>query len=124
MKKSKIEKYIKYFREYINPHLRPNTGIYAHVVPYDNGAIVEFEFKLGSINKDEYKERVSNAASALKILNIKEFGENPNQIRFQGTNILMTKDKIFYIKDNTPDEWFKASAHKDVKKILHPVENN
>lgn len=119
MIKSDIQTYINNFRRHIAVHLRPGIGINARVLPADEGgAILEFKIGPNIENDDVYESPKPNLGIALAGIDQHAFGGNVSGFRFGGTNTILEKDRIIFIKDNNRSEWSDAAAAKDVNKLF------
>ncbi|MDF9796127.1 hypothetical protein OKW21_001390 [Catalinimonas alkaloidigena] len=120
MSRENIQHYINNFRRSISRFLKPNVGIRTIVYEYDKGVLLSFEFGINLQNKDEFRAKSSNIAQALKKAQITIFGENPVNIIFHGTNLVMDNNQVALVKDFTDKEWTEKQAFEDVNKILNP----
>jgi len=117
--KKTIQTYVNNFRRRLSPHLKPGFGISCTVHPAEkDGAILEFSLGPSIENTDEYEEINTTVSGALTSIPQKAFGGNLEGFRFTGTNVIMEKDRIIFIKDDSPSEWSDAAAERDLVKIL------
>jgi len=118
--KKMIQTYVNNFRRRISSHLKPGIGIHCSVHPSEEGgAILEFHLGQGIENTDEYQEISPNLSGALSAIPQRAFGGNLEGFRFAGTNLIMEKDRIVFIKDDSPSEWNDDAAKNDISKILN-----
>ena len=120
MEKKEIQLYVNNLRRIISRYLKSGIALKTHVFPYASGAIVELQFDSNGLNKDEIRSQSANVAEALKRAQVNNFidiGPSAN-VQFSGTNIFMTENKIFFIKDDNLSEWNERRAYEDVQKIL------
>ena len=108
----------------ITRNLKPGTGIVTKVFPYDKGAILEFKFGINEKNVDEIRTPSYTLQDALKRSQLQVSRENSTtttttNYHFRGTNIIMSDNKIYLIKDMSEDEWTDEKVEEDVDKILH-----
>ena len=117
--KKTIQTYVNNFRRRLSPHFKPGIGLLCKVHPADKGgAILEFSFGPSLENDDTYQEVSTTVSGALASIPQNAFGGNLEGFRFAGTNVIMEKDRIIFIKDDSPSEWSDDAAEKDVSKIL------
>ena len=117
--KKTIQTYVNNFRRRLSSHLKPGIGLSCNVHPADEGgAILEFYLGPSIENDDNYQEVSATVSGALASIPQHAFGGNLKGFRFAGTNVIMEKDRIIFIKDDTPSEWSDAAAEKDVFRIL------
>jgi len=117
--KKTIQTYVNNFRRRITPYLKPGIGLLCEINPADEGgAILEFSFAPSIENDDKYKTMSPSVSGALASIPQHAFGGNLEGFKFAGTNVIMEKDRIIFIKDDSPSEWSDDAAQKDVSKIL------
>lgn len=123
MEKQDIQKYINNFRRLFSSYLKPNVGMQTTVYPFDKGAIIVVELNMNSLNKDELRATSIDIQEALKRTNLFESEKKDNLHSFVGTNILLVKNKVVFIKDNNLSEWTLSKVEKDIEKIVKPSES-
>lgn len=123
MEKQDIQKYINNFRRLFSSYLKPNVGMQTTVYPFDKGAIIVVELNINSLNKDELRASSINIQEALKKTNLFENEKKEDIHNFVGTNILLVKNKVVFIKDNSLSEWTLSKVEKDIEKIVKPSES-
>jgi len=117
--KKTIQTYVNNFRRRLSPHLKPGVGVSCSVHPAEEGgAIVEFSLGPSIENTDKYQNISTTVSGALSSIPQKAFGGNLEGFRFAGTNVIMEKDRIIFIKDDSPSEWSDEAAEKDILSIL------
>lgn len=117
--KKTIQTYVNNFRRRLSPYLKPGIGLSCNVHPAEEGgAILEFSFGPSLENDDDYQVASTTVSGALASIPQHAFGGNLEGFNFAGTNVIMEKDRIIFIKDDSPSEWSDAAAEKDVSKIL------
>lgn len=119
IEKSVIQTYINNFRRRLAPSLRPGVGLTCLVHPAQaGGAILEFRVGPGIENDDVYQPQSPTLGRALAGIEQHAFGGNLDGFTFGGTNVILEKDKIIFIKDDERSEWSDAAAEKDVRRVL------
>ena len=114
-----IQDYINNFRRRLAPFLRPGVGLRCIVHQAEaGGAILEFRVGPGIENDDVYQAPSPTLGQALAKIEQHAFGGNLAGFIFGGTNVILEKDKIIFIKDNAPSEWSDAAAENDVRRVL------
>ena len=83
-------------------------------------SILEFSLGPSITNTDLYQESGTTVSGALSSIPQHAFGGNLEGFRFTGTNVIMEKDRIIFIKDDSPSEWSDDAAEKDVQSVLAP----
>ncbi len=117
--KKTIQKYVKNFRRRLLSHLKLGVGLTCDIHPAEEGgAILEFFYGSGIENDDRYKEASATVSAALSSIAQHAFSGNLEGFKFSGTNVVLEKDRIILIKDDSPTEWSVAAAKNDVFKIL------
>lgn len=117
--KSLIQTYINNFRRRLASFLRPGVGLKCLVHPAQTGgAILEFRVGPGIENDDVYQPESPTLGRALGGIEQHAFGGNLDGFRFGGTNVILEKDKIVFIKDEAPSEWSDTAAENDVRRVL------
>ena len=117
--KSTIQTYINNFRRRLTPFLRPSIGLTCLVHPAEaGGVILEFKVGPGIENDDVYKPPTPTLGKALSQIEQHAFGGNLDGFTFGGTNVILEKDKIILIKDESSSEWNDAAADRDVRRVL------
>ena len=117
--KSVIQTYINNFRRRLASFLRPGVGLQCVVHPADaGGAILEFRVGPGIENDDVYQPQSPTLGQALGKIEQHAFGGNLSGFTFGGTNVILEKDKIIFIKDDTRSEWTDSAAENDVRRAL------
>lgn len=117
--KKTIQTYVNNFRRRLSPHLKQGVGVSCNVHPAEEGgAILEFSLGPSIENTDEYHEISTTVSGALSSIPQSAFGGNLDGFRFAGTNVIMEKDRIIFIKDNSPSEWGDDAAAKDISSVL------
>ncbi len=117
--KKTIQTYVNNFRRRLSPHLKPGVGVSCSVHPAEEGgAILEFSLGPSIENTDKYQEISTTVSGALTSIPQNAFGGNLAGFRFAGTNVIMEKDRIIFIKDDSPSEWGDDAAEKDILSIL------
>ncbi len=117
--KKKIQTYVNNFRRRLSPHLKPGIGLSCNVHPAEEGgAILEFFLGTALENDDEYQVTSATVSGALASIPQHAFGGNLKNFKFSGTNVIMEKDRIIFIKDDSASVWSDDAAEKDVLKIL------
>ena len=120
MDKQEIQNYINNFRRLFSRFLKPDVGIQSTVYPHDKGSVIVYELGLNLKNKDDLRSSSKEITEALKRTNLFE-NEKGEQIHsFVGTNILLIKNKIVVIKDDSAKEWTEEKAQLDIEKIIQP----
>jgi hypothetical protein len=116
---SQVQAYINNFRRRIAPFLRPGMGLQCNIYPADSGGAV-LVFRIGPTveNDDEYQSAYPTLGSALSQIEQRAFGGNIEGFNFGGTNVILEKDKIIFIKDGSIDEWSDSAAEKDAQSVL------
>lgn len=123
MEKRVIQNYINNFRRVFSNRLKPNVGMQSTVYPFDNGAIIIFELNLNSSNKDDIRTLSKDIYEAFKRTNLFENESGEHLHSFAGTNIILIKNKIVFIKDNSSSEWTLEAVDNDIYKIVKPSES-
>lgn len=123
MEKRVIQNYINNFRRVFSNRLKPNVGMQSTVYPFDNGAIIIFELNLNSSNKDDIRTLSKDIYEAFKRTNLFENESGEHLHSFSGTNIILIKNKIVFIKDNSSSEWTLEAVDNDIYKIVKPSES-
>ena len=117
--KKTIQTYVNNFRRRLSPHLKPGVGVSCSVHPAEEGgAILEFFLGPSIENTDKYQEISTTVSGALTSIPQNAFGGNLAGFRFAGTNVIMEKERIIFIKDDSPSEWGDDAAEKDILSIL------
>ena len=123
IEKSVIQTYINNFRRRIASFLRPGVGLACRVHPAQvGGAILEVHVGPRIKNDDVYLPLSPTLSTALAKIEQHAFGGNLAGFTFGGTNVILEKDKLIFIKDESNTEWSDAAAEKDVRNVLpaHP----
>ncbi len=117
--KKTIQTYVNNFRRRLSPHLKPGIGLSCYVHPAEEGGAI-LEFFLGPTleNDDKYQEVSTTVSGALASIPQHAFGGKLEGFRFAGTNVIMEKDRIIFIKDDSASEWSDDAAKKDVLGIV------
>ena len=119
IEKSVVQTYINNFRRRIASFLRPGVGLTCHVHPAQvGGAILEFRVGPSIENDDVYLPESPTLGTALAGIEQHAFGGNLAGFAFGGTNVILEKDKLIFIKDESNTEWSDAAAEKDVRSVL------
>ena len=119
IEKSVIQTYINNFRRHIASFLRPGVGLACRVHPAQvGGAILEFQVGLRIRNDDVYLPLSPTLSTALAKIEQHAFGGNLAGFTFGGTNVVLEKDHLIFIKDESNTEWSDAAAEKDVPNVL------
>lgn len=122
--KSVIQSYINNFRRRIGQYLRPGIGLACTIYPVVRlGAILEFRIGPSVENDDKYMADQRSFGSALSKIEQHTFGGDLEGFHFSGTNVIMERNRIIFIKDNENDQWSDAAAEIDVNKIVFPNAN-
>ena len=117
--KKTIQTYVNNFRRRLSPFLKPGIGLVCNIHPADEeGAILEFSIGPSIENDDNYQTTTTTVSGALASIPQHAFGGNLDGFKFAGTNVIMEKDRIILIKDDSPSEWSDEAAQMDVSKIL------
>jgi len=117
--KSVVQTYINNFRRRLAPFLRPGVGLKCLVHPVEvGGAILEFGIGPGIENDDVYQPQRQTIGRALSGIEQHAFGGNLEGFRFGGTNVILEKDKLIFIKDESSSEWSDAAAERDVSRVV------
>ncbi len=117
--KKTIQKYVKNFRRRLSSHLKPGVGLTCDIHPAEEGGVIlEFFHGPGIENDDQYKEPSATVSAALSLIPQHAFSGNLEGFKFSGTSVVLEKDRIMLIKDDSPAEWTAAAAKHDVFKIL------
>ena len=117
--KKTIQTYVNNFRRRLSPHLKPGVGVSCSVHPAEEGgAILEFSLGPSIEHTDKYQEISTTVSGALASIPQHAFGGNLEGFRFAGTNVIMEKDRIIFIKDDSPSEWGDDATEKDILSIL------
>jgi hypothetical protein len=120
MDKQEIQNYINNFRRLFSRFLKPDVGIQSTVYPYDKGGVIVYELGLNLKNKDDLRSSSKEIKEALKRTNLFENVKGEQIHSFVGTNILLIKNKIVVIKDDSAKEWTEEKAQLDIEKIIQP----
>ena len=123
MEKQDIQKYINNFRRLFSSYLKPNVGMQTTVYPFDKGAIVVIELNIETLNKDDIRTKSNDIQDALKRTNLFENEKKDDIHNFVGTNIILIKNKVVFIKDNNLSEWTMNKVEQDIEKIVKPSES-
>ena len=123
MEKQDIQKYINNFRRLFSSYLKPNVGMQTTVYPFDKGAIIVIELNIETLNKDDIRTKSNDIQDALKRTNLFESEKKEDIHNFVGTNIILIKNKVVFIKDNNLSEWTLSKVEKDIEKIVKPSES-
>jgi hypothetical protein len=119
--KKKIQTYVNNFRRRISSYLKPGIGLSCTIhTAKDDGAILEFSLGSGIANTDQYQESGTTISGTLASIPQHAFGGNIEGFEFAGTNVIMEKDRIIFIKDGSQSEWSDEAAEKDVQSVLAP----
>ena len=117
--KKTIQIYVNNFRRRLSPHLKPGIGLSCNVHPAEEGgAILEFFLGTALENDDDYHATSATMSGALASIPQHAFSGNLKNFKFSGTNVIMEKDRIIFIKDDSASVWSDDAAEKDVLKIL------
>lgn len=117
--KKTIQTYVNNFRRRLSSHLKPGIGLTCDIHPAEEGgAILEFSLGPSIENDDRYQETSATVSTALSSIPQHAFGGNLEGFKFSGTNVVMEKDRIILIKDDSPSEWSDSAAEDDIFKIL------
>lgn len=117
--KKTIQTYVNNFRRRLSPYLKPGVGLSCTVHPAEEGgAILEFSLGPSIVNTDLYQESGTTVSGSLASIPQHAFGGNLEGFRFAGTNVIMEKDRIILIKDDSPSEWSDDAAEMDVSRIF------
>ncbi|WP_445718289.1 hypothetical protein [Flavobacterium sp.] len=123
MEKQDIQKYINNFRRLFSSYLKPNVGMQTTVYPFDKGAVIVIELNIDSLNKDDIRTKSNDIQDALKRTNLFESEKKEDVHNFVGTNIILVKNKVVFIKDNNLSEWTLSKVEQDIDKIVKPSES-
>ena len=123
MEKQDIQKYINNFRRLFSSYLKPNVGMQTTVYPFDKGAIIVIELNIETLNKDDIRTKSNDIQDALKRTNLFESEKKEDIHNFVGTNIILIKNKVVFIKDNNLSEWTLNKVEQDIEKIVKPSES-
>ncbi|MGV8992787.1 MAG: hypothetical protein ACOH1O_01710 [Flavobacterium sp.] len=123
MEKQDIQKYINNFRRLFSSYLKPNVGMQTTVYPFDKGAVIVIELNLNFLNKDEVRGVSSDIQESLKKTNLFESEKRESLHSFVGTNIILIKNKVVFIKDNNSSEWTLSKVEEDIEKIVKPSDS-
>lgn len=123
MEKQDIQKYINNFRRLFSSYLKPNVGMQTTVYPFDKGAIIVIELNIETLNKDDIRTKSNDIQDALKRTNLFESEKKEAIHNFVGTNIILIKNKVVFIKDNNLSEWTLNKVEQDIEKIVKPSES-
>lgn len=123
MEKQDIQKYINNFRRLFSSYLKPNVGMQTTVYPFDKGAIIVVELNIETLNKDDIRTKSNDIQDALKRTNLFESEKKEDIHNFVGTNIILIKNKVVFIKDNNLSEWTLNKVEQDIEKIVKPSES-
>ena len=123
MEKQDIQKYINNFRRLFSSYLKPNVGMQTTVYPFDKGAIIVIELNIEILNKDDIRTKSNDIQDALKRTNLFESEKKEDIHNFVGTNIILIKNKVVFIKDNNLSEWTLNKVEQDIEKIVKPSES-
>ncbi len=123
MEKQDIQKYINNFRRLFSSYLKPNVGMKSTVFPFDKGAVIVIELNIDSLNKDDIRAKSNDIQDALKKTNLFESEKKEDIHNFVGTNIILVKNKVVFIKDNNLSEWTLSKVEQDIDKIVKPSES-
>ena len=119
MNKNKYQKYINNFRREFTLYLKPGVGLSCNIYPSnDGGAILEFSIGEAYENDDDYKEISKSLGLALANIEQHAFGGNLEGFSFGGTNTILERNRVIYIKESNPKEWSESAAKKDVKSLI------
>ena len=119
IERSVIQTYINNFRRRIASFLLPGVGLACRVHPAQvGGAILEFHVGPRIKNDDVYLPLSPTLNTALARIEQHAFGGHLAGITFGGTNVILEKDKLIFIKDESNTEWSDAAAEKDVRNVL------
>ena len=123
MEKQDIQKYINNFRRLFSSYLKPNVGMQTTVYPFDKGAIIVIELNIETLNKDDIRTKSNDIQDALKRTNLFESEKKEDIHNLVGTNIILIKNKVVFIKDNNLSEWTLNKVEQDIEKIVKPSES-
>ena len=118
--KKKIQTYVNNFRRRLSSYLKPGIGLSCTIHTAEDGAILEFSLGPSIANTDQYQESGTTISGTLASIPQHAFGGNLEAFKFAGTNVIMEKDRIIFIKDGSPSEWSDEAAEKDVQSVLTP----
>ena len=93
------------------------------VYPFDKGAIIVIELNIETLNKDDIRTKSNDIQDALKRTNLFESEKKEDIHNFVGTNIILIKNKVVFIKDNNLSEWTLNKVEQDIEKIVKPSES-
>jgi hypothetical protein len=93
------------------------------VFPFDKGAVIVIELNIDSLNKDDIRAKSNDIQDALKKTNLFESEKKEDIHNFVGTNIILVKNKVVFIKDNNLSEWTLSKVEQDIDKIVKPSES-
>ncbi|MEK6760153.1 MAG: hypothetical protein AABY51_10315 [Deltaproteobacteria bacterium] len=117
--KKTLQEYINNFRRRIAQFLKPGIGLACNVYPAESGgAILEFTIGYGIENDDIYKDVSPTMGRALSELKQTAFGGNLDSYTFGGTNVILEKNRIIFIKEDSLSEWSDTAAQQDIKRVL------
>lgn len=99
--------------------LKPEYSIVCDIYPYDKGYILNISLPEGTGSTISIKDE-DNLSNILKAIGVKEINgiTNFDNITFKGTNIIITKDSIVFIKDKDEKIWSGTAAGDDIKRLI------
>ena len=122
--KDLVRTYINNFRRHLSSYLLPGIGLRSvAILAKKGGGVVKIAFCVNSDNADEMPNRVESVSEAVAQSGLKSLG-NVEGVTFSGTNMVLEKNDIFLIKDESPDSWSDKAAKEDVLKIVNSSRRN
>lgn len=119
MNKSQIQSYINNFRRRLAHYLRPGIGVKCSIYPAEaGGAVLVFQLGPAVENDDNYMPTSISLGKALSQIEQRAFGGNIENFQFGGTNTILERDKLIFIKDGNSVEWSDQAAAKDVNSVV------
>lgn len=116
-------KFVSNFRRHFSHFLNPGVSLRSDaVLVKEGGGIVRLLFtQKGS--EDAIRPTVKTMAEALKVFDIKYFGDAQG-VTFTGSNMLLDGDSIYLIKGEEESVWSDSGTKEDVNRILDAARKN
>lgn len=117
--KQVLNQYLNNFRRLFSRFLKSGVGLQTISFPFNEGVVIVVELGIGIPTKEESRTNSKDLREALKRTNL--FEDNDVLQEIPGTTIILSKNKIVILKNDSADQWSEEAVKVDIRNIITPI---